>query len=73
MRAKIDAEVNRFGSKGLRTLVFAMREMSQSEFDSIDWSQRGTDTLSNLCEKELQVIACTGVEDELQDEVCECI
>lgn len=30
-------------------------------------------TLSDMCERELQVIACTGVEDELQDEVCECI
>lgn len=32
LRAKIDAEVDRFGAKGLRTLVFAMREMSESEF-----------------------------------------
>lgn len=53
MRAKIDAEVLRFGSKGLRTLVFAMREMSQAEYDEIDWSLKGSDTLSNLCEREL--------------------
>ena len=53
MSAKIDAEVLRFGSKGLRTLVFAMREMSQAEHDEIDWSLKGSDTLSNLCEREL--------------------
>ena len=32
LRTRIDAEVERFGAKGLRTLVFAQREMSQDEF-----------------------------------------
>ena len=48
-----------------------MREMSQEEVNSIDWSN--PKTLPDACEKELTVIACTGVEDELQEEVAECI
>ena len=30
-------------------------------------------TLSEACESNLTVIACTGVEDELQEDVAECI
>ena len=38
MKDKITEEVFRFGRKGLRTLVFAMREMSVEEFLAIDMS-----------------------------------
>ena len=60
-----------FGGQGLRTLVFAMREMSQEEVNSIDWSN--SQTLPEACEKDFTVLACTGVEDDLQEEVAECI
>lgn len=33
LKQKIDEEVFRFGSKGLRTLVFAVREMTQEEIN----------------------------------------
>lgn len=38
LKDKISEEVFRFGGKGLRTLVFAMRELSQEEFNAVDWS-----------------------------------
>ena len=31
LKQKIDEEVYRFGAKGLRTLVFAMRKMTEAE------------------------------------------
>ena len=38
LKLKIDDEVYRFGAKGLRTLVFAMRSMSEEEYSEIDWN-----------------------------------
>ena len=38
MKIKIDAEVYRFDTKGLRTLVFAMRRMTTDEYRKIDWN-----------------------------------
>jgi len=38
MKIKIDSEVYRFGAKGLRTLVFAMRRMTTDEYRKIDWN-----------------------------------
>ena len=38
LRKRIEEEVFNFGGQGLRTLVFAMREMSQEEANSIDWN-----------------------------------
>jgi magnesium-transporting ATPase (P-type) len=38
VKKKIDAEVYRFGAKGLRTLVFAMRRMTTNEHSTIDWN-----------------------------------
>ena len=73
LKKKIESEVFRFGSKGLRTLVFAMREMTEEEVEKIDWNNADTDTISEACENNLTVMACTGVEDELQEDVEECI
>ena len=74
MKTQIDAQVYNFGCQGLRTLVFAMREMTEEEFASIDWSNQANPVaLSDACERDLTILACTGVEDELQDNVAECI
>jgi len=39
LKTKIEDEVFKFGGKGLRTLVFAMKEMDQEEVNAIDWSK----------------------------------
>lgn len=64
LRAQIDSEVYRFGVRGLRTLVFAMRTMSEEELSTIDL-EGNPETIASAVEKDLTVIACTGVEDEL--------
>ena len=50
LKKKVEAETFNFGSKGLRTLVFAMREMTKEEIDSIDWNSSNTKALSEACE-----------------------
>ena len=62
LKTQIEAEVYRFGSKGLRTLVFAMRPMSENELKTIDLNGNPS-AIADATEKELTVIACTGVED----------
>ena len=64
LKTQIEAEVYRFGSKGLRTLVFAMRPMSEEELQTIDL-QGSPSAIAAATEKELTVISCTGVEDDL--------
>ena len=73
LRQAIEAKVFDFGGKGLRTLVFAMRTMSEEEFAEINWEQASAEELSADIEKNLEIIGCTGAEDELQEEVSECI
>ena len=65
LKKKIQEETFSFGGKGLRTLVFGMKEMEKAEVDAVDWSNADALTLSEACENNLTVIACTGVEDEL--------
>ena len=38
LASKAHNEVYRFGSQGLRTLMFAMREMTDEECSAIEWS-----------------------------------
>ena len=74
LTTRVHSEVYRFGSLGLRTLVFAMREMTDEECNSIDWTDsQKADLIAPDYERNLTVIGCTGVEDELQDNVAECI
>ena len=73
MKRRVEEETFSFGSKGLRTLVFAMREMTQKEVDSIDWNSTDTKALSEACEVNLTVLGCTGALDQLQEDVQECI
>ena len=74
LKSQTSTQVFNFGKRGLRTLVFAFREMSESEFSSIDWSNvADPEKLCEICEKELTILGCTGIVDELQDDVAECI
>ena len=64
-------KVDEYGRQGLRTLVFAMREISQSEFDTINWKDE--ERIPTLIEKDLKILGCTAVMDQLQDDVASCI
>ena len=72
LKSQIEQEVHNFAEKGLRTLLFAMREVSPEEFSQMNL-KASPEEVADACERELTVIACTGVEDELQDNVAECI
>jgi len=54
--------VNLFAGQGLRTLMFAMKEMNvdESQFDSMTQAQ---------VEKGMTMVGVTGVEDLLQEDV----
>ena len=73
LKARVEQEVFRLGSIGLRTLCFAMRELSDEELVQTDWINEAKSVLCNLCEKDLILVGCTGVQDELQDDVNDCI
>ena len=64
----VENSVESMASKGLRTLLFAMKELT-------DWdpSQDPQDLLVEDIESNLTLLAATGVEDLLQDNVKECI
>ena len=75
LKSRVDREARRFGRLGLRTLCFAMRELSAEELaTTANWLEtEDVQTIQNLCEKDLTLLGCTGLEDKLQDEVAECI
>ncbi|KAG2212463.1 hypothetical protein INT46_008000 [Mucor plumbeus] len=73
-----------FASEGLRTLCYAMREISQKEYDH--WStiyESASTTLTNraeeldkaaeIIEKDMTLLGATAIEDKLQDGVPETI
>ena len=48
--------------------------MSPQEFESIDMSEMADDqVIADACEKNLIVVGCSGVEDELQEDIAEVI
>ena len=61
LKARVEKEVSRLGSIGLRTLCFAMRELSEEELNQTDWRNSDKSLLSSLCEKDLNLVGCTGV------------
>lgn len=80
----IQAHIDEFAKAGLRTLVFAMKELSEDEFES--WFARFQDARNSLddrdkkisevsaeMEQNLEFVATTAVEDKLQDKVPETI
>ena len=74
-----------FAVNGLRTLIFAYRDISDAEFD--DWAENSWNTArlatenrrqrlveaAELIEKDVSVVGTTGIEDRLQDAVPETI
>jgi magnesium-transporting ATPase (P-type) len=74
-----------FAVNGLRTLIFAYRDISNEEFD--DWAENCWNTArlatenrrqqlvaaAEVIEKNLTIIGTTGIEDRLQDAVPETI
>lgn len=73
-----------FGKEGLRTLMLAMREIPQSEYEAWrDSYAKASTAMSNReqlmedeqdkIEVELLLVGCTAIEDKLQDEVPETI
>ena len=76
--------LEQFATEGLRTLCFAVAEISESDFQ--EWRavyQRASTSVQNrllkleesyeLIEKNLQLLGATAIEDKLQDQVPETI
>ena len=61
-------DVNIFASRGLRTLVFAHKQIIEAEAGGLL-----EDMEANDVEQNYSLIGITGVEDTLQDNVIECI
>ncbi|KAL9642784.1 hypothetical protein ABK040_009859 [Willaertia magna] len=81
---EIDKQLSLLSMDGLRTLVLAKRELTMDEFN--DWYQRYKqavvsfnerekliDELAEEIETNLEIIGCTGIKDELQENVKESI
>lgn len=82
--ATIQNHIDEFAKEGLRTLVFAYKELSTTEFDawfarfqearnSVENREEKTAQVSAELEQDLAYIATTAVEDKLQDKVPETI
>jgi phospholipid-transporting ATPase len=83
-RSKLDDHIQTMAVKGLRTLVYGVRELTTSEYEqwSVQWkvasnllegrSKRQAE-LSALLEVDLDYIGTTAVEDKLQDRCPETI
>ena len=61
----LQEEIERMAAKGFRTLVYGVKEINTN----LNWDQ----LTSDLVEHTLRLVAVTGVEDLLQDNVKECI
>lgn len=80
----IQDHIDEFAKDGLRTLVFATKELSEDEFNpwferfqkarnSLENRDEQVQTVSAEIEHDLEYIATTAVEDKLQDKVPETI
>lgn len=80
----IQAHVDHFAKQGLRTLLFATKVISKSEFEtwykdflearsSLENREQLVDQVSARMEQDLEYLAVTAVEDKLQDRVPETI
>ncbi|KAL6582229.1 Alanine--tRNA ligase [Orobanche minor] len=79
-----EAHLHSYSSKGLRTLVIGMRELSASEFDQWQSSYESANTavmgragllrkVANNIENHLNLLGASGIEDKLQQGVPEAI
>ena len=64
--------MNDFAAEGLRTLMFAMKELDSS-IDAASLKDKDEKTLASEMEKDLDLLGVTGLDDELQDNVASCI
>ena len=67
-----------YSNEGLRTLVCGYKQISEREANKwVGQYNSATDVLKSnlesLLESKLQLLGCTGIEDKLQDQVCETI
>lgn len=62
-------DVEEFSAKGLRTLMFAMREIDAELLGKRNWQQVKPEEI----ETNLTLLGATGVEDLLQDDVKMCV
>lgn len=77
----LDEEVDNLAREGLRTLVIAKKELTQKQFDLFDSEYKAASlsminreqliakTISQHLEDNLDLLALTGVEDKLQEDV----
>lgn len=79
-----EAQLHSYSSKGLRTLVIGMRELSPSEFEQWQSSYESANTavmgraallrkVANNIEDHLRLLGASGIEDKLQKGVPEAI
>ncbi|KAH6755780.1 aminophospholipid ATPase 1 [Perilla frutescens var. hirtella] len=84
MVKETEAHLHSYSSKGLRTLVIGMRELSASEFEQWQSSYESANTalmgranllrkIANNIENNLKLLGASGVEDKLQQGVPEAI
>jgi phospholipid-transporting ATPase len=77
---QIKTAVNQYASEGLRTLVFAEKELERASFtawlrefatanSSLDGREKKVHDQCEKLEVGLELLGCTGVEDRLQDDV----
>jgi len=77
---RLDKDLSVFSKKGLRTLVFGMREISKSEFDTwiTEYDKANTATskkkekrmaAAEKIEKKMILLGASAIEDKLQDNV----
>ena len=82
--ASIKRHVNYFALKGLRTLVFGKRELTEEEYKgwkctydkavaSVNGRELEMEKAAKEIETDFELLGATGVEDRLQDGVPECI
>jgi len=80
--AQLQEHLNEYGSIGLRTLVFCERVLSVAEKDAFEAAfvaaleERDADAkrealaaAASLVEREMEIVGCTAIDDELMDDV----
>ena len=68
---QLQQDIDSFARKGLRTLVFAYKEISPG--NKIDFNNFYDDVTIDEIESDLKLLGATGVKDLLQDNVSRCI
>ena len=64
--------MNQHASKGLRTLMFAQKELDKN-LDIAAMKDKDEEELAKEVENDIELLGVTGLEDLLQDNVAKCI